>query len=112
MTNAEQESADSFKGSKPCLDRFNRDRSTCDKRRAVTPQEAQAEHDAFDAWLEKMNTALPIVAECKEITAKGGDTSFSRICPVCGLELRIQVSTYNLHARVRCQTDNCIFWIE
>lgn len=102
----------SFPGTKPCLDRFNRDGATCDKRRAVTADEAQAEEDEHEAWSLQMNKALPIVAECKEITSKGGDTSFSRVCPICGQELRIRVSPGNLHAKVTCKTSNCIFWIE
>lgn len=101
-----------FPGTPPCLDKFNRDGATCDKRRAVTPEEAQAEQDEHEAWSLKMNAALPIVAECKKITANDGANHHLRVCPICAAELLIQVSRHNLHARVQCKTPNCIFWIE
>lgn len=101
-----------FNGSLPCLKHFDKGLHTCESRRYVTPEEAQAEEDEHEAWSLRVNAALPIVAACKQITATGGATSFSHVCPICGAELRIRISPGNLHAKVSCITPNCILWIE
>lgn len=101
-----------FTGSLPCLKFTDKGTFTCDKRQFHTREEVEDEHAAMEAYIALLQRVQPVVSECKAITRSGGVSSFSRVYPVCGAALRIEVARINLHARVHCATDGCARWIE
>jgi hypothetical protein len=86
-------------------------RGTCDKFELPT----QSEIDAFDAEMEAHFKKTVIVNDFIQPMRdknKGQGYRETATCPVCKGKLHVSISGYNGHARVLCETDGCVKWIE
>ena len=73
-----------------------------------TPEELAEDAEA-EAWITNTLTMLPILK--KEF--KPGEGGVSKTpCPICGKLVHASRSSYNGHLNVRCETDDCMSWME
>lgn len=76
-----------------------------------TEEEAQKEVDEMDREMEKFTVALTTVAPIRK-AHKGKDWQGIVECPICNGKLHVRHSGYNNHVWVKCETVNCVAWIE
>lgn len=100
-----------FKTRLPCLKSFGGEKIACMLRHWPTEAEIAkgvAEHEAAVA---KIAHVLPIIAKVKREHFKenwhGTDT-----CPVCGGTLHLRIAKINGHVWGRCETADCLSWME
>lgn len=86
-------------------------RGKCDKRQEPTDEEIKAHEQAFADHMVKVDTVakflMPIRAE-----HHGKSHSGVYECPACKGKLHVSIAGYNGHARVMCETKECVRWIE
>lgn len=88
---------------KPCPD--------CSKREAQTPEEiAQREAEIKEA-VERFEKTGPLVRRIKT-EHKGKDWQGVEECPICKGKLHMTHAAYNGHTWGKCETDDCVSWIE
>lgn len=94
----------------PCFKHENPLSDGCSKCRFPTPEEVEEHHAVIDRHIDEITTArAAIVAHTGGAKGVSGQIK----CPCCGgAELIYAVSGYNGHIRARCQTPDCVSWIE
>jgi hypothetical protein len=86
-------------------------RGKCDKFEEPSEKDL-AEHKAMiDESDRRMRLTLPIIKRIKTVF-RGKDWTGTEVCPVCGNKLHLRHSGYNGHMMGKCETQNCINWIE
>lgn len=108
---------DQFAGKLPCLKSRlfsgqNRPAAhPCDKQQFPSDEQVAKELAEHAAAEEKFMKLTPLLREMK---AKHRKTGFSGVveCPVCKGKLSLGVSSYNGHTRGKCETKDCLAWIE
>lgn len=102
----------------PCLKAIiglKRDPARCDKFATMTREEA--EKDADSSLTQQAKTLLAMMAAHEDAKrkgfgkGKGGHDSFP--CPTgCGGHLYYRVASVNGHMHAKCETSNCVSWME
>lgn len=83
----------------------------CDLYEEPTAEELAEEEQAINASMARFMATVPLCSKIKAIhegeSAEGVDK-----CPVCGGELHWSHSGYNGHVAMRCETENCVRFME
>lgn len=99
----------------PCnprtTDRANGPIVPCDQFRVPTPEEIEADEKAMQQAMDRMMLTLPLMAKVKA-EHKGRDAKIVEVCPVCGGRLHMTHAAYNGHVWGKCETENCLSWME
>lgn len=61
--------------------------------------------------IERMKKVLPIIAKVKQ-SHSGEDWKGTETCPVCFGVLFLTHSSYNGHVWGKCETKDCLSWME
>lgn len=84
---------------------------TCDKFEPRTVEEVEQHDRDVDASVLRFLTAGPIIQAVKE-THKGKDWNGVEECPVCKGRLHLSHSAFNGHVWGKCETEDCLAWME
>lgn len=102
----------------PCLRRYHDEANRkgqplceCPHLQWPTEQESRDHEESIRKHMEIMDLALPLVGKIKK-ERNGTDWHGIEECPACKGKLHIRHHAYNGHCWVRCETENCIAWIE
>lgn len=95
----------------PCLLIKGERLGKCDKLEFQTPEEVAASEAEMEEFFVKMRLVEDVVNPLRKEGKKNG---YSRIheCPACKGKLHIAINSFNGHARVHCETEGCVRWIE
>lgn len=95
----------------PCIDKYRKGDCTCDK----YEEPSQAEIDEWQAFLDErmeMHRKVgPVIVAIKR-EHKGKSWQGVVECPCCGGKLHVSHAAYNGHVHGRCETEDCISWME
>ena len=78
------------------------------ERRSVEHAEARA--DAIKKSITRMTIVMPVVSEWRKKLPFGKQEVIE--CPVCKGRLHLSQSSYNGHVHGKCETQNCVAWME
>lgn len=96
----------------PCLRSQDLDQSVkCDKRQWVSEEEIQKELDEIELEMKKFMTAGPLIKRIKR-EHRGEDWKGVEECPVCKGKLHMSHAKYNGHVWGKCETKDCLAWME
>lgn len=98
-------------GSLPCLPWLNLQKAKCDKYQAPTPEQVAEEEAHIQSLIDRMMKAGPLIKRIKT-QHKGKSWSGVEECPVCKGRLHMSHAAYNGHVHGRCETENCLSWME
>lgn len=76
-----------------------------------TEAEVQVELDEHDMHMAKMMQALVVVNPIRR-EHKGKDWRGVIECPVCKGKLHVSHAAYNGHVHAKCETKDCVSWME
>jgi hypothetical protein len=96
----------------PCL-KINEDAPPCHLRVFPTKEEAEAEDAAFEAHIADFMKHMPIA--CNRIIEIARETNASAgviDCPKCGGSLHWSRARSNGHVHAKCETADCLGWME
>lgn len=103
-----------FHGSCPCFDKDNA--ANCDKSEYPTAEEIAAEDkEIAERFFNIRKAREAIIEDCGGPWKRGMSGSSGVIdCPVCeGIKtLQYSRAGYNGHVHARCETDDCVGWME
>lgn len=84
---------------------------TCSKFELNTPEEIAA-HDAQIAEIvTRFKKTLPWVSAMKKKFPNGCGAE-KDTCPICGKDIGFRIAPGNMHMWARCETENCVSFIE
>jgi hypothetical protein len=92
----------------PCM--AGRD-SNCDKAEWLTPKEVAENDAAFNKQIAKTMKGIRAAAEFRAAN-KGRSNQDTVKCPECGGQLHLTIAACNGHVHGKCETPNCIAWME
>ena len=92
----------------PCLKKNN---VTCSDYTDYTDAELATIEQEFKQMEDRFIRVGPIVANIKE-KHKGENWSGTVECPVCKGKLHLKHTGYNSHVWGKCETENCLSWME
>jgi hypothetical protein len=99
----------------PCISIMSEkhvEKVTCAKQRPETKEEAEAREAEGDAAVARVLSVLPIINALKRTVPKGRFHQDIVKCPICQGNLHVSLVASNHHARAKCETDNCVSFIE
>lgn len=83
----------------------------CEHLRLPTPEEIVA-HDAWLAVrLDRMGVVMTGILPWRK-AHKGQNAAEVVECPACKGRLRLSIAAYNSHIHGRCETPDCVSWVE
>lgn len=82
----------------------------CAKFQKKTAEEIQKEHDDIQALVDRMTKIGPWISATKKKYPNGGQAEES--CPICAKRIRFSISSCNGHMHARCETEDCINFME
>ena len=103
-----------FKYSLPCLpvDHLDkREPAECKLFCAPTDVEIAEDRAKFDAHMDVMRVVMTGIASLRK-EHKGKGYAGIIECPACKGKLHLTIAAYNGHAHGRCETPDCVNWIE
>lgn len=83
----------------------------CPHLRWPTKEESDAHEREINAHMKKIEAALEIVAPIRK-EHRGKNWSGTLECPVCKGKLHVRHAGYNGHVWAKCETEDCVSWIE
>ncbi len=83
----------------------------CEKQQMPTAEEVDKEIAESEAQTDKFMKLGPLIRSMKTKYRQSGFAGVVE-CPVCKGKLHMSVSSYNGHTRGKCETENCVAWIE
>lgn len=96
----------------PCL-KTNTDAPPCEHMIFPTPEEVAADDAAFEAQVADFMMVISTVRPAIEAEHKAtGAWSGHLECPKCSKPLHWAKAECNGHVHARCETDNCVAWME
>lgn len=98
------------KASASQLEHFKR-RGKCDKFELPTKEEIAADEAEVTAMFDRMAKCLPIIGKVKK-EHKGTNWTGVVECLVCGGKLHLSHAALNGHVWGKCETENCVSWME
>ncbi len=75
-----------------------------------TREQGEARADAMQKAIERLTLVGPFVAAWRKKPPKGKSEIVE--CPACKGRLHLSQSSYNGHVSGKCETDNCVSWVE
>lgn len=87
------------------------DKATCDKRQEPTDDEVAESEIEIKKHIDRFLLTLPLIAAMKKKYRKK-DAQEVVECPVCKGNLHLSISGYNGHVWGKCETENCLAWME
>lgn len=84
---------------------------SCDSFESYTQADLDREDAEYEAWMAKFRLTGPIIAQVKR-EHKGESWSGVVECPVCQGKLHMSHAAYNGHVHGKCETENCMSWME
>lgn len=103
-----------FKLSLPCLPAKksdNREPAECELFCEPTAAEIAEDRAKFDASMDQMRLVMTSIAPLRK-EHKGKGYAGIIECPACKGKLHLTISAYNGHAHGRCETPDCVNWME
>lgn len=97
----------------PCIPTHTdkRQLAQCEHFTEPTADEVAKDRAEFDAHMDKMRLVMVGIAPLrKEYKGKGYAGIIE--CPACKGRLHLKISSYNNHAHGRCETPDCVNWME
>lgn len=96
----------------PCL-RTNETEAVCPAAEYPTKEEAEAEDREFNEYVNRFVKNLTVVRPAIEAQhAETGKWSGVVDCPECTAKIHWSKAQCNGHVHARCETENCISWME
>lgn len=101
----------------PCMSEFRSGKkldgepAKCDKYQEPTKDEIAAFDAVIQAAVDRMTKCGPWIGRMKKAHPNGVSVA-ADTCPICGGIIRFGISSYNGHMRARCDTPDCINFIE
>ena len=77
----------------------------------VTAKESAEDDEEIQRTIARFMTAGAVIAEVKK-EHKGRNWTGTKDCPVCGGKLHMSHAACNGHVHGRCETDDCLAWME
>jgi hypothetical protein len=77
-----------------------------------TAEQVQADRAAMDAHLEKTMAAIKVAGAWRVKPKPAQDRRDTVECPVCKGRLHLNQSAYNGHVNGKCETADCVAWME
>lgn len=77
-----------------------------------TAEQVQADRAEFDAYMEKTFAAINVARAWRVKPKPAQDRSGTVECPVCKGKLHLSQSAYNGHVHGKCETADCVQWME
>ena len=96
----------------PCIDGhlLPDAKALCPKWERYTREQGEAYADETERSLNKLLVASPFISAWRGKEPQGKSETVE--CPVCKGLLHLSQSSYNGHVRARCETEDCINFIE
>lgn len=92
------------------LDEFNK-RGTCDKYEEPTQDDLDKYEQGIQTMMRNFEASLPLIGRVKK-EHKGRDWQGVEECPVCKGKLFMTHAAYNGHVHGKCETADCLSWME
>lgn len=86
-------------------------KAACDKFCLPSAEEIRERENEIKKTLEQQAKVAPLIIALKK-EYKGRSAQVIRECPVCGGKLHMSISSYNGHVHGKCETANCLYWME
>lgn len=83
----------------------------CPMRQLITIEELKKEDEAVEKRMQEFMICIPLIDEIKK-KYKGRNVRGCVDCPVCGGKLNFSHAAINGHVHGKCETENCISWME
>jgi hypothetical protein len=84
----------------------------CSLRQEPTDEQIQADRKETDEHFEKVQVALKVASEWRIKPRPDHDRVETIECPICKGKLLLSQSAYNGHVHGKCETHNCVSWME
>jgi hypothetical protein len=84
---------------------------TCDKFELPSAEEVRAENEAMETHFKQFQLTLPLIERIKR-EHKDEDWQGVEVCPVCQGRLHLSITAYNGHVWGKCDTEDCLSWME
>lgn len=97
---------------RPCLDGHLRKTVDCFKWQRPTEEDVAKEYEESRAHLEKVMAGLSAAAKWRVKPKPKEDRQGVVECPVCKGNLHLSQSSYNGHVWGKCETPQCVTWME
>lgn len=83
----------------------------CDKKQLPSADEIAEEEAFINKRVAMLKASIPLIERIKR-EHKGEDWRGVEVCPVCGGKLHMTHSSFNGHVWGKCETDDCLSWME
>jgi len=94
----------------PCIKKFSKDHY-CEKYEEPSESDIKESQAEWDEVMNKLMIVMPLAEELKAYHKNHGGSG-SRECPVCKGKIYYSVASSNNHIHMKCETDNCIKFME
>lgn len=84
----------------------------CSKWERRSLEHAAKRADAFQEMMERMEIVMPVVSKWRVKPKPTSDLRGIIECPKCKGRLHLSQSSYNGHVHARCETENCVAFME
>jgi hypothetical protein len=95
----------------PCFTAGRHARAHCDHRRLPTPEEIAAHKEWQQESWGRLSKVLAGIRPWRERWA-GKSRQEVVPCPACGGRLRLSIAASNGHVHGRCESPDCVSWME
>lgn len=89
----------------------NADAKLCDKLRPPTAEEVETHERWFRAHMDKMRVVMTTIMPWRQ-KHKGKSAREEIECPACKGRLHLTIAATNGHVHARCETPDCVSWME
>jgi hypothetical protein len=94
------------------VDRKGEQRIPCDLRLEPTDEQVEQDRRASDDHYQKTVTAIKVASNWRVKPKPTQDRREVVECPVCNGKLHLFQSSYNGHVHGKCETAECVSWME
>jgi hypothetical protein len=105
-----------IKAGAPCMrkeiDRRGEAMIPCEHFQEPTAEEVEADRRESDAFMNRTIAALKVASEWRVKPKPAQDRREVVECPICKGKLHLSQSSYNGHVHGKCETPNCVSWME
>lgn len=84
----------------------------CPKWERHSLEQAEKHADDIEATMQRILVVDPVISKWRTVPKPANDRSEVIECPQCKGKLHLAQSSYNGHVRARCETENCVSFIE
>lgn len=82
----------------------------CDKLELKTKEEIEKEEKEWDEAINRLTVVMPLISKLKKENPNGGWGAIE--CPNCKGVLHWSIASFNNHAHLKCETENCLTLME